>query len=99
MFGATSSDALPISAGYALQWWICGWLREHGFHWYDLGGAAHEPGLRQFKKGFTGKAGRIVVMEGEYDYWAGSVARLSADAVFGLRHLKRRIRHGAKFGR
>lgn len=98
MFGATSAEALPLKAGYALHWWIFEWLRGQGFQWYDLGGAAHEPGLRQFKKGFVGKQGRVVVMEGEYDRWASPLGRLSADAVFGLRHLKRRIRHGAKFG-
>lgn len=98
MFGATSAEALPLKAGYALHWWISGWLRGQGFQWYDLGGAAHEPGLRQFKKGFAGKAGRTLVMEGEFDRWTAPLGRLSADAIFGLRHLKRRIRYGAKFG-
>ncbi|WP_315928679.1 GNAT family N-acetyltransferase [Mesorhizobium sp. SP-1A] len=98
MFGATSAEALPLKAGYALHWWIFQWLRSEGLRWYDLGGAAHEPGLRQFKNGLAGKAGRVVTMEGEHDFWSGSVARLSADAVFGLRHLRRRLRHGAKFG-
>jgi hypothetical protein len=98
MFGASSADALPLKAGYALHWWICHWLRKHGFKWYDLGGASHEPGLRQFKKGFVGKSGRILTMEGEHDRWATLAGRLSAEAIFGLRHLKRRIRHGAKFG-
>lgn len=99
MFGATSADALPIKAGYALHWWIFNWLHDHGYEWYDLGGAAHEPGLRQFKKGFVGKAGSVVVMEGEFDRWASPLGRLSADTVFGLRHLKRRIQYGAKFGK
>jgi hypothetical protein len=98
MFGATSAEALPLKAGYALHWWVFRWLRGEGLRWYDLGGAAHEPGLRQFKKGLVGKAGRIVVMEGEFDRWTAPLSRLSADVVFGLRHLKRRIRHGAKFG-
>jgi len=98
MFGATSADALPLKAGYALHWWISQWLYRQGFAWYDLGGASHEPGLRQFKKQFVGKAGQIVTMEGEYERWTTSLGRLSADVVFGVRHLKRRIRHGAKFG-
>lgn len=97
MFGATAAEALPLNAGYALQWWVVRWLHEHGFQWYDLGGAAHEPGLQHFKKGFIGKAGQTVAMEGEYDRWTTSLGRLSADAVFGARHLKRRIRYGAKF--
>jgi len=99
MFGATSADALPLKAGYALHWQIIQWLHEHGYHWYDLGGAAHEPGLRQFKKGFVGKAGQIVVMEGEFDRWANPLGRVSAELIFQLRQLRRRIRHGAKFGR
>jgi len=98
MFGATSAEALPLQAGYALQWWVWRWLRGQGIEWYDLGGAAHEPGLRHFKKGFVGKAGRTVVMEGEFDRWTAPLCRLSADAIFGLRYLKRRIRYGAKFG-
>ncbi|WP_378940862.1 lipid II:glycine glycyltransferase FemX [Mesorhizobium sp. ANAO-SY3R2] len=97
MFGATSADALPLKAGYALHWWIFQWLHEHGLQCYDLGGAAHEPGLRQFKKGFVGKAGQTVTMEGEYDRWTSTLGQFSADAIFGLRHLKRRIRYGAKF--
>jgi len=99
MFGATSSAALPLKAGYALQWWIMGWLRAEGARWYDLGGAAHEPGLRLFKKGMAGKSGKIVVMEGEYDFCANATARLAADAVFGARHLRRMMRYGAKYGR
>jgi hypothetical protein len=97
MFGASSAAALPLHAGYALHWHVAAFLRGEGVHWYDLGGASHEPGLRQFKKGFVGKAGRIVTMEGEHDRWSTSFGRLSADAVFGLRYLQRRIRHGARF--
>lgn len=97
MFGATSAEALPLKAGYVLHWHIFQWLREQGFHWYDLGGAAHDAGLRQFKKGFVGKAGQIVNMEGEYDRWATPLSRLIADGVFGLRQLKRRIRYGTNF--
>jgi hypothetical protein len=99
MFGATSAEALPLKAGYALHWNIVDWLHQHGYHWYDLGGAAHEPGLRQFKKGFVGKSGHIVVMEGEFDRWASVSGRLSADIIFSMRQLRRRIRYGAKFGR
>lgn len=92
MFGATAPEALPLKAGYALHWWIFRWLHEQKIGWYDLGGAAHEPGLRQFKKGFVGKAGRTVVMEGEHDKWATSLGRLSADAIFGLRRIRQGIR-------
>ncbi|QIG50781.1 peptidoglycan bridge formation glycyltransferase FemA/FemB family protein [Nordella sp. HKS 07] len=99
MFGASSADALPLKAGYALHWVIVQWLNQNGFQWYDLGGASHEPGLRQFKKGFVGKAGQIVTMEGEFDRWTTPVGRLASDAIFGARNLRRRLRHGAKFGK
>ena len=99
MFGASSAEALPLKAGYALHWHIVQWLNEHGITWYDLGGASHEPGLRQFKKGFVGKAGMILTMEGEHDRWTSPLGRMSADIIFGARHLRRRIRHGAKFGK
>lgn len=99
MFGASSAEALPLKAGYALHWHIVQWLNEQGIAWYDLGGASHEPGLRQFKKGFVGKAGKILVMEGEHDRWTSTLGRMSADIIFGARHLRRRIRHGGKFGR
>jgi hypothetical protein len=97
MFGASAAAALPLHAGYALHWRVVAFLREQGIHWYDLGGASHEPGLRQFKKGFVGKAGRIVTMQGEHDRWSHPLGRLSADTVFGLRYLQRRIRHGSHF--
>lgn len=99
IFGASSAEALPLKAGYALHWWIYQWLHARGFQWYDLGGASHEPGLRQFKKGFVGKSGQIVTMQGEHDRWTTPLGRLSADTIFGLRTLKRRLRHGAKFGK
>ncbi|MFZ5676952.1 MAG: lipid II:glycine glycyltransferase FemX [Pseudomonadota bacterium] len=99
MFGASSGEALPLKAGYALHWHIVQWLNEQGIAWYDLGGASHEPGLRQFKKGFVGKAGKILAMEGEHDRWTSTLGRMSADLIFGARHLRRRVRHGAKFGR
>jgi hypothetical protein len=98
MFGASAAEALPLKAGYALHWWILGWLRSQGIRWYDLGGAAHEPGLRQFKKALVGKAGRIVELEGEYDHCASSLGRLATDAIFGARHLERLIRHGTRYG-
>jgi len=92
LFGATSSEALPLRAGYALQWEVVQWLHENGYPWYDLGGIADEPGLRQFKAGLVGKAGRIVTMEGELDRWESGVSRLSADVIFKVRDLRQRFR-------
>lgn len=98
MFGATAKEALPLNGGYAMQWSILAWLREQGVEWYDLGGASHEPGLRHFKKGLVGKAGVIVNLRGEHDLWTHGASRMAADAIFYLRDLQRRLRHGDKYG-
>jgi len=99
LFGATSEEALPLRAGYMLKWTIVRWLHEHGYQWYDLGGIAYEPGLRQFKSGLVGRAGNILPMEGEFDRWESQLGRLSADVVFGVRQLRRRMRYGNRYGR
>jgi lipid II:glycine glycyltransferase (peptidoglycan interpeptide bridge formation enzyme) len=88
VFGASSEAGLPLKAGYALQWWIVSWLAGRGVRWYDLGGEAHEPGLRQFKKGLTGKAGAIVPMAGEFDAWRDPVGRLVSEGIYGARAAK-----------
>ena len=81
LFGASSDAALPLKAGYAVQWAILRALRESGVRWYDLGGEAGEEGLRQFKKGLAGKRGAIVPLPSEFQ-WAGTVrARLSLTAL------------------
>jgi hypothetical protein len=37
-------------------------------------------------------------MKGEYDRWSGvGVGRVMADAIFGLRSLQRRLRHGKAY--
>lgn len=97
VFGASSEAGLPLKAGYALQWWIVSWLAGRGVRWYDLGGEAHEPGLRQFKKGLTGKAGAIVPMGGEFDAWHDPVGRLVSEGIYGARAAKGAMQ--ALFGR
>jgi Acetyltransferase (GNAT) domain len=92
VFGGSDSASLSLKGGYALHWWIVRWLSTQNVRWYDLGGEAGEPGLRQFKKGLAGKRGAVVRMNGEYDYWAQSSARLIGDAVYGLRAIQRGIR-------
>ena len=92
VFGASDDTALPLKAGYALQWWIVRWLSGSGVRWYDLGSEAQEPGLRQFKKGFVGRRGAVVAMHGEYDRWTSLGGRLIADAIYGVRHVQRAIR-------
>ena len=92
MYGATEDAALPLKAGYALHWWIVNWLPELGVRWYDLGGEAGDPGLRQFKKGLVGKQGAIVSTPGEFDRWPGLRARFTGDAIYAIRALQRRLR-------
>lgn len=99
MFGASSAAALPLKAGYALHWWIMRWLHTRAVRWYDLGGAAYEPGLRQFKKGMVGRQGHIVVMEGEHDRWTNPLGRIAADALFAIRSARRLVRHGSRYRR
>jgi hypothetical protein len=96
VFGASSDAVLPLKAGYALQWWIVNWLSEDGgrkgVRWYDLGGEMREPGLRQFKKGLAGKAGAILEMPGEFDYWTNPVGHLVADGIYSMRAAKSGMR-------
>jgi hypothetical protein len=84
LFGATDDRALALNAGYALHWSIVGDL-EGCARWYDLGGDAEEHGLRHFKKGLVGKAGVVLPMLGEFDFWTSRLGRLSGDAIFAAR--------------
>ncbi|MEA2953277.1 MAG: hypothetical protein QOJ96_2797 [Alphaproteobacteria bacterium] len=92
VFGGSDSAALSLKGGYALQWWIIRWLSSQNVRWYDLGGEAQEPGLRQFKKGLVGKRGAVVTMAGEYDFWTQTSGRLMADAIYGIRGAQRIMR-------
>lgn len=92
MFGASDDSALPLKAGYALHWWIVNWLHPQGLRWYDLGGEALDPGLKQFKKGFVGKSGAVVSIAGEHDVWTSLRGRLTADVMYGARDAMRRLR-------
>lgn len=91
LFGATSDQALPLKAGYALQWAIVGWLRQQSAHWYDLGGEAGEDGLHQFKKGLVGKRGTIISSYGKYEYTAGLRSWITIGLVMRIRELQRVI--------
>lgn len=85
LFGASSDAALPLKAGYAVQWAILRLLRDTAARWYDLGGEAGEEGLRQFKKGFVGKRGAIVALPSEFQWAATLRARLSLAGLSGAR--------------
>ncbi len=93
VFGASADEALRLKASYALQWWIVRWLRNSGARWYDLGTDVLDSGLRQFKKGFVGKRGTVVVMHGEHDRWVGLRGRVVADTIYGLRAARRTLRN------
>ena len=60
LYGATNDDALPLRAGYFMQWNIIRWLRDNTrAEFYDLGGTDGFQGLHQFKKGLVGTEGLI----------------------------------------
>ncbi len=91
LYGATTQAALPLRAGYALQWWIVRWLSDQGPDWYDLGGTGGDSGLNQFKTGLVGRQGQIVDLPGEFVRWNTSLDRMAADVLFSLRTCRRRI--------
>lgn len=91
-FGASCDDALRLRAGYALQWWIVQWLQEQGVKWYDLGGAAGNDGLRQFKTGLVGKRGVQLKMEAEFNRWQGVQGRMVASLIYMARAFHRNVR-------
>jgi hypothetical protein len=91
-FGGGNDEALPLEAGYALQWWIIRWLAGRGLRWYDLGGEGGTYGLMHFKKGFAGKQGAAVALTGEYDRWTHPRARVTADLIYLARAARRGLR-------
>lgn len=92
LFGASSDQALPLKAGYALQWAILNDLRDGPVKWYDLGGEADSDGLRQFKKGFVGRDGTIIEMAGEYEYKGSLGGSFAANLIFKAREMKRALK-------
>ncbi len=89
VFGASNAKALPLRAGFALQWWIVRWLSDRGLRWYDLGGTRGADGLKQFKTGLIGRHGSVIEMPGEYDKWNNDSDRIAADALFAVRALSK----------
>lgn len=92
LFGGTDSRALALRAGYALQWWIIGRLAREGVRWYDLDSDSDDPGLRQFKNGLAGKAGHVLDLPGELDYWESTTSRLAANAIQSIRATRNAVR-------
>lgn len=57
LLGATNEIGRRTKAAYLLQWTMIKWLKENGFHYYDLGGIDPErnPGVFHFKSGLSGQ--------------------------------------------
>lgn len=81
LFGATSDEGVRHNAGYAMHWWIIDWLGQRNARWYDLGGAAGQAGLLQFKKGLAGKSGAIAALPGEFTRVGDPVSAVVAKAA------------------
>ena len=92
LYGATDDRALPLKAGYALQWWIAERLCAMPEpRWYDLGGDDRDKGLHQFKKGFVGKEGRIEMTPAAHNVCTSALSGLVGWSAYRLRALKWRL--------
>src|SRR5262245_3977487 len=88
-FSASTEDALPLRAGFALRWFLINSLRGAHARWLDIGGDEGDSGLRHFKVGNVGSAGRIIPIPGEYDRGGRPLSSALAHALT-LRALRRR---------
>ena len=87
LYGATTDSALPLKAGYFMQWKIVEYLSAvPHLRWYGLGGGSSATcSLHQFKRGLAGKAG-LTIDEPDVFYRAGSTyAGLIGKAVIRVR--------------
>ncbi len=86
LYGATSDQALPLRAGYFMQWHIIRWLRDNTeADWYDLGGTDGFQGLHQFKKGMVGDKGVISPVPPVCNYAAHALPLVMGTAAFAAR--------------
>lgn len=92
VFGGSRKEALPLRAGYAVQWAIIEKLKQQGVTWYDLGGEAGANGLRQFKKGLSGKRGIVLETRGELKFCCGPGSKLACKLVLGASEISRALR-------
>lgn len=94
LFGATSNKSLPMMAGYELHWEIARQLISNpDITWYDLGGADAESDLHQFKRGFVGKRGKIVVTPPYYHYAANNRIMRLGKLLYFVRRAKGKIEY------
>jgi len=89
VFGASADEALAKNAGYVLQWNILNSLRGQQAVYYDLGGESQDRGLRQFKRGLTGRAGIIVPMTSEYQLHRTTMGYLGGNLVQFVRSMRK----------
>ena len=86
LYGATSTQALPFSAGHYLQFEIIRWLRDHTRAvWYNLGGSDGVAGLETFKTGLVGTRGSIVPLPPPMIFASNPLARQIGRAAFTAR--------------
>ena len=94
LYGATSDAALPLRAGYFMQWHIIRWLRENTkAELYDLGGTDGFQGLHQFKKGLVGTDGLITPVPPIYSYASNPVALVLGTAAYAARDGWNELKH------
>lgn len=92
LFGATNDAGVKLQAGYAMHWWIIGWLQEKNARWYDLGCTVGNAGLHQFKKGLVGKRGTIADLPGEFTLVRDPASALLAKAGISAKTLLGRVK-------
>jgi hypothetical protein len=79
-----------LKAGYALQWNVLCWLRENSnVKWYELGGPG-DPGIKQFKKGLSGKRGVLLEIQ-DFHYSSDALARGVVGLMFAARNMRNAV--------
>ncbi len=94
VLGATSNEGLKYFSSYLLQWKMLEWLKNEGYHWYDLGGIDPEntPGPATFKYGLAGKLGIDSKPIGQFDICFNPSSKLVIKTLDGLRNLQRLLK-------
>lgn len=93
VLGATSDEGLKNRGSYLLHWKMLEWLKNEGYHWYDLGGIDPEkvPGTAQFKYGLAGKSGVDSRPIGQFDICFNPLSKITIKTIDYLREIYRRI--------
>lgn len=94
VLGATSDEGLKNRGSYLLHWKMLEWLKNEGYHWYDLGGIDPEktPGTAQFKYGLAGKLGIDSKPIGQFDICFNPSSKLVIKTLDGLRNFQRLLK-------